>query len=589
MAAAAVGTGVAVFLLPLLVAIGDPRRGSAAGSAAHPGQLFQPLQVVSALLAVACVITMWWMRENRVNRQHEITRSLNRLAEEILEAASPVEIVRKLNGVLPALRGITTVRLYLHDASASVLMPVTVPGAANGASSFTSEGAALCFRNRGLIVIADTRRRTVIAAEAASDAPRAAMFLPMFARGGLAGVLVLEDHNGVHDFSQDEQASSQHLANQVGAAIRLQEQQAVRERLFRTEKQAATGQLMSGVADELRAPLETIRQISEGLSRRGAYDSDDVDELVLESHRASDIVRRLVALTENEGADAQPVDLSAVVSGILAYRTTECRSRGIELRYQLSSRELVVSGSRGQLEQALVSLLIYGERCAVEARSKSVTVTTSRLATRVLVEIGWQNKPEIAANDPFEPDRDNRSSLSLSVCRGIVQNHGGDVRFVRTSPTQARFDVELPFVETAAVAAPGAPVPAVRTRQLTVMVVGPDAPEHRELIRMLSESGDRAVPVTSAEEAVDLSERMRFDAVLCAMRLPGLGCMELLDRVRSRVGEFIVITSGRKPDVARALRGSVKVLAQPVQKPDLDRVLAAAEERTADPAARAPA
>lgn len=543
-------------------------------------QMLEPLQVIGAALAIACTAAMWWLRERRIQRHHEITRILNKLAEEILESPSAAEIVRKLNTVLPRIRRITAVRLYLHDATASALRPVPVPGIP-AAGAFTSDGASMCFRNRALLAIGDTRRSGAIRAAPQGEAPRAAMFVPMFTRGETAGVLVMEDLRGAHDFTHEEQAWAQHLANQIGAAIRLQEQYAVRERLFRTEKQAAAGQLMSGVADELRSPLDTIRQIVERLRRLGAYDPDDADELLLESHRAADILRRLVALTEPDAAEPQAVDLSAVISAILAYRATESRARGVELRYQLSSRQLMVSGSRGQLEQALVSLLLYGERCAAEGRNKSVSVTTSRLASRVLVEIAWQNKLELAGSDPFEPGREDRGSISLLVCRNIVQNHGGDVRFVRTSPTQARFDIELPFLESAA-ASPGAAPQPVRTRHLTVLVVGPDAPEHRELIRMLSESGDRAVPVGSAEEAIDLSERMRFDVVICAMRLPGIGWMDLLDRIRGKVGEFILLASSRKPDVARAVRGSVKLLNVPVQKSDLDRVLAEAEERSAD-------
>ena len=82
---------------------------------------------------------------------------------------------------------------------------------------------------------------------------------------------------------------------------------------------------------------------------------------------------------------------------------------------------------------------------------------------------------------------------------------------------------------------------------------------------------------------------MRFDAVISAMRLPGLSWTELLDRVRDNVGEFIVLTGGRKPDLARALRGSVKALSHPVQKSELDRVLAAVEERAAGTETRAQA
>lgn len=544
------------------------------------GRFLQPIQVIAAVLAVACVLVMWWIRERRIDGQNEVTRTLNKLAEDILEAASPAEITKLLNAVLPRLRSITAARLFIHDAAASALRPVSASGQAGPPpGGIAAEGAALCFRNRTLLAIPDTRRSSFVRSEPGAEAPRAVMFVPMLSRGEPAGVLVLEDSRGVHDFSAQEQASAQHLANQIGAAIRLQDQHAVRERLFRTEKQAAAGQLMAGVADELRAPLDTIRQIAEAIRRRRVFDPDDAEELVLESHRAGDIVRRLVALTETEQAEPQPVDMTAVVSGILAYRAAECRARGVELRYQLSSKPLMVNGSRGQLEQALVSLLGYGERCAAEAGTRAVTVTTSRLASRVMVEIAWQNRPDLSGGDPFQPDRENRGSLSLSVCRSIVQNHGGDVRLMRASATQARFDVELPFLETAAAPTPSILPQPTRARQMTVLVIGPDTPDYRQLIRMLGEFGDRAIPVNSAEEAIDLAERMRFDAVITAMRLPGLGWTELFDRVHAHIGEFILLTTGRKPDVALALRGSVHVLAMPVQKPELERILAAVEQR----------
>lgn len=579
--AAACPLSLSVFSVPAGQNPSIHRAGLALVAVHSTGYSLHPMQVVAAILAVMCVLAMWWIRERRLDRQHGITRTLNKLAEEILEAVTPADIVRRLNAVLPRLRGMTTVRLYLHDTAASALRVVPGPQGSSTPvpSTFATEGAALCFRNRTLIAIPDTRRNAFVQAESGADTPRAVMFVPTFAHGEPIGVLVLEDNRNVHDFTEEEQASAQHVANQIGAAIRLQDQHAVRERLFRSEKQAAAGQLMAGVADELRAPLETVRHIAETMRRRKQFDADDVDELVLESHRAADIVRRLVALTETELAEPQAVDVSAVVSGILAYRTAECRARGVELRYQLSSRPLTVTGSRGQLEQVLVTLLNYAERCSADARPRSVMVTTSRLASRVLVEIAWQNKSELSGNDPFQPDRDNRGSLSLAVCRGIVQNHGGDVRFVRTSATQARFDIELPFLEAATAQPAGMAPQATRSRQLTVMVVGPDASAHRDLIRMLSESGDRAVPVGSAEEAIDLVQRMRFDVVISAIRLPGLSWMELLDRVRPHVAEFIVLTGARKPDVAQVLLGSVKVLQQPVQKSDLDRLLAAAEER----------
>ena len=55
------------------------------------------------------------------------------------------------------------------------------------------------------------------------------------------------------------------VANQVASAIKLQEQQSLREQLFRGEKLAATGTMISGIAGELRSPVETISKLSTDL------------------------------------------------------------------------------------------------------------------------------------------------------------------------------------------------------------------------------------------------------------------------------------------------------------------------------------
>src|SRR5437764_245320 len=117
----------------------------------------RPMQVLAVIFAAACVMIMWWVRERRVTHQHAVTRTLNKLAEEILEAVTPADIARRLNAVLPPLRGITAVRLYVHDTAASALRPVAPQaGGISAPGAFSTEGAALCFGNRPLIAIPDT-------------------------------------------------------------------------------------------------------------------------------------------------------------------------------------------------------------------------------------------------------------------------------------------------------------------------------------------------------------------------------------------------------------------------------------------------
>jgi len=79
------------------------------------------------------------------------------------------------------------------------------------------------------------------------------MFVPMFAETELVGVLEIFDSKPLHEFTPDERIQTQHLANQIALALRLIEEKSVREQLSRSEKLAAIGQLISGVAAELRS------------------------------------------------------------------------------------------------------------------------------------------------------------------------------------------------------------------------------------------------------------------------------------------------------------------------------------------------
>jgi CheY-like chemotaxis protein len=82
------------------------------------------------------------------------------------------------------------------------------------------------------------------------------------------------------------------------------------------------------------------------------------------------------------------------------------------------------------------------------------------------------------------------------------------------------------------------------------------------------------VPVGSAEEGADLIERLHFDLVFCAVRLPGLNWVEFFERVRRQVGGFALLTEGYDADLSRAFaEGEGYILVKPVEESKLDRLL----------------
>ena len=545
-----------------------------------------PVLLASVMLAAA-LLAIWWFRERRMAALRRRMWVLNALGEDVIGAPSPAEILRRLELTLPKVSNSSGIGMYLLNRGTKSLESVHVAGSVTESIELDNPKRgmvaciAACFRNRTLIAIPDTRRSPYFPKDAPAAGPRAAIFVPMFAQSELVGVLDLHNSERIRYYSQADQASMQHLANQVATALKLQEQHLVREQLFRSEKLAAAGQLISEVANELRLPLESIVARASVLRSRQTDDfREELECIAGDAQRASQIVARLDSLAKVEQTEVEAVDLTAMVTGLLQFREPECKAKGVEIRSQLAAKPTIVMGSPGQLEQVLLNLLVDAEKSAADAKEKIITISSSLLARRMLVEITYSTRSSEFQRLDATDNSHLGGALALGACRGIIQSHGGEFRAVRVSPVQARFDIELPVVEArSAGVASGTGMPG-RSRHLTVLVVDPDAKVQRQLLQLLGDRGDRVVPVSNAEEGVDLVQRMRFDIALCAVRQPGLNWVEFFERVRYQVGGFVLLTDGFDTDLARAFRGSEGfVLSKPIDEAEVLRVCRAVEER----------
>jgi CheY-like chemotaxis protein len=206
-----------------------------------------------------------------------------------------------------------------------------------------------------------------------------------------------------------------------------------------------------------------------------------------------------------------------------------------------------------------------------------------------MVEIGYSSRgDEESEPDPFT---DNRTSgagaLSLDVCRSIVNSHGGGMRF-RTRPGMASFEVDLPVVVRTD--APSDATTGKSDRALTILLVDPDTGPQRQLLGLLSLRGHRVVPA-APEEAADLAQRLRFDAVFWAMRLSAPSgaskWSEFQERARASIEAFVLVSDGYDAELARSIEaGGNFLLGRPVQESDLGRILRQIEARTPSPARR---
>jgi CheY-like chemotaxis protein len=196
-------------------------------------------------------------------------------------------------------------------------------------------------------------------------------------------------------------------------------------------------------------------------------------------------------------------------------------------------------------------------------------VKTSDAGGRARVEIGFLTPPGV---EPEEHDGSGAHTLSLGVCKGIVENHSGEWKVHHRAGVFA-FEVTLPRAGSAPEAASAPVAVAANGRALTLMLVDAEPAASRPLLKMLNSRGHRVVPV-AGEEAAELAPRLRFDAVFWNARSGRASWGEFLERVRASINSFVVVSDGYNRDLAASLeQNGGFLLARPVDEGALDRIL----------------
>jgi len=541
-----------------------------------------PALVLGFLALLALVALFLWRREGRLRVQRERLRKIYQLGEEALGAPSPEAIFKRIDEALPSILGVTRARLYLYNRGSKTLDAVSGEAGEPVSISLSTPpngppaGAVACFHYRTLLAIPDIERSPFpVSAPAGVATPKSMLFVPMLAQKEVVGVLELDQDDRPRDFSADEQSLAQHLGNQIAVALRLLSRRSVQEQLFRTEKLAAVGRLISGIVNDLESPLSSIGELAErALERaRGSNLERDVSAIANEARKASSMVARLVSFASQDAAEARPVPISNLLRGLIDFRESDWKASGIRVRDLTSREPLNVLGSQGQLEQVFLNLLVHVEQALADAPAKVLTVRTSVLARRLLVEIVF--------SAPRESRDVEETATVLGVTRSVIAGHGGEVRLIERQNEDPRFEIELPLASRErahATAMPAAPL-GDGVRRLTSLAIEPDEGALRHLVGLLAARGYRVVPAEDADTGLELAQRMRFDAVLCSVHAAGLNWVELSERLQSRVGVFILLSDGYDPELAADFEGEGRhVLPKPVQEQELIVCLRAIEK-----------
>lgn len=249
-----------------------------------------------------------------------------------------------------------------------------------------------------------------------------------------------------------ELARIEMVAADLAVAVQLK---TLHRQLVWSEKLAALGQLLAGVAHELNNPLTVIMGYGELIGDKVASPQarDQLTRLVGETRRMKRIIDNLLRFARQGARDAHIVQLSPLVHEVLALCEYYTRKRKVRVDLDIAPGLPSLAVHEDEIKQILLNLF-KNSSDALEgfAGKKHISIRAYQSGTRAVIEVEDSGPGFSNLNRALEPFFTTKpagegTGLGLSVCYGIVKQRGGTLRIENISPLGARVTVELPIAE----------------------------------------------------------------------------------------------------------------------------------------------
>lgn len=222
--------------------------------------------------------------------------------------------------------------------------------------------------------------------------------------------------------------------------------------MLQSAKLASIGQMAAGIGHEINNPLNNILSYAK-LLERNLNDADDrikqdLKSLKEETVRASDIIRGILNFARQVPPEYAPFHVRQWLLDTLNLVKQSAKTAGVDLNYECDE-DLVIEGDRGQLQQALINLLINAIQASDrDSEVKTIINFTEKDAIISVIDQGKGIDPESISLifDPFfttKPEGEG-SGLGLSVSLGIIERHNGKLMLTNNANGGATATMAIP-------------------------------------------------------------------------------------------------------------------------------------------------
>jgi len=302
---------------------------------------------------------------------------------------------------------------------------------------------------------------------------RSILCLPLMNQAKLVGALYLENNLTARVFSPDRMAVLKLVASQAAISLenaRLYREVAERERRYRevqaelshANRVATMGQLVASIAHEVNQPIAAAILNANAAQRWLNAQPPELEEvrhvlsrLILDANRAADVLGRIRQHIRKAPRQKGPVDINAAIGEMIEFTRSQIMKNGVVLHTQFMDGLPLIEGDRVELQQVLLNLIMN----ALEAMSGTAQAERQLQISVVPGDDGYLLVSVADSGPGFPVDNTDQVftsfyttkptglGLGLSICRSIIEAHGGRLWAGANPPCGATVQFTLPVIQ----------------------------------------------------------------------------------------------------------------------------------------------
>jgi signal transduction histidine kinase len=291
---------------------------------------------------------------------------------------------------------------------------------------------------------------------------RSTLVVPLLKDEEIVGIITMT-RKQVQPFSDNQISLCKDFAAQATIALestrRERQYREMQSELAHANRVATMGQLTASIAHEIKQSIATARNNAAAALRFLEKSPPDVAEvrealacIVNDTNRASDVVDRIGSLVKKAPPQKEAVDLNAAILEVTALIRSEAVKSGVTLGTQLAGDLPRIRCDRVQLLQVMLNLIANAiqSMSGVEDGNRELHISTASIEPEgvcvAVRDTGPGLRPESLPR-VFEPSyttKPDGMGMGLSICRSIVEAHGGRLWATSCEPRGALFQFTVP-------------------------------------------------------------------------------------------------------------------------------------------------